>query len=109
MPEFESGFFYWKVSNPLIPPLEQDASELAEEINNNPLTLNPVFRFEMDFDLQGDFTGISIYSLSSEPPQLSEYWRSQHWEIEFMGPVPIIDRRQNPYPINDEDQRNFED
>jgi len=63
---------------------------------------------DFDFDLKGNFTSITIFTFTSEPPKLSGYWSVKCWEIEFVGSVPIIDSRQNLYPINRKDQKGFE-
>ena len=97
------SLYEWKVSNPLVPPLEQDASDLAEEIKNNPLTVDPVSGHEIEFDPKGKFSGIRVYTVSPDSPVLTYYWQSRCWEIEFVGFVSVVDRGQAPESSGDED------
>lgn len=66
------SFYQWRISNPLVPPLKQDASDLAEEILKNPLTVDPS-KHEIEFDPKGEFSGIKVYTVSPESPVLAYY------------------------------------
>lgn len=90
--EEPKSLYEWKVTNPLVPPLEQDASDLAEEVKNNPLTSTPIVGYDPDLDSGGNFLSITIYTDSPESPVLTYYWQSRCWEVEFVGFVSVVDR-----------------